>query len=68
MGKSEALVRGGGRFFIENTRRGGGFQEGEGPRGREGVCGELGNFLGWGALNFFFFGAETSTKKRRAHC
>ena len=46
---------GGGRFFIENpTERG---------RGREGVCGELGNFggEGGGAL-YFLLGPETSTK------
>ena len=41
----------------------GGFQEGEGPRGREGVCGELGKFWGGGG-KFFFFRAETSTKFR----
>ena len=42
-GESEARRGGGDPFFIENPRRGGGgFQEG--PRGREGVCGELGNF------------------------
>ena len=43
-------VRGVGRgIFIENPRRGGGvLQEGEGPRGREGVCGELGNLKGGG--------------------
>ena len=48
--KKEGGVRGrreGGRFLIENPRRGG-LQEGEGPRGREGVCGELGIFLGGG--------------------
>ena len=50
------------RFFIENPRRRrGGFQEDEGPRGREGVCGELVFFVWGGGLNFFF-GAETSAK------
>ena len=46
-GEFEALGGGGGgdRFLIENPRRGGGFPGG-GPRGREGVCGELGNFGG----------------------
>ena len=36
-----------GRFFLDNPRRGG-LQEGEGPKGREGVCGELGNLRGGG--------------------
>ena len=40
---------GGSFFLIENPRRGGG----GGPRGREGVCGELGNFFGGGAKYFF---------------
>ena len=53
---SSRCQEGGDRFFIENPK-GGGFQEGEGPRGREGVCGELGNFVG---RPIFFFGAETS--------
>ena len=53
--ESEAPGRGGFGFFIENPRRGGGVQE-EGLRGREGVCGELGNFEGWGAKYFFFRG------------
>ena len=59
-GESEAPgVGGGGRFFIENPRRGGA-PEGEGPRGREGVCSELGN--GGGGGQNIFFGAEMSTK------
>ena len=44
---------GGGRFCIENPRRGGGAPGG--PRGQEGVCGELG-ILGGGGLNIFFRG------------
>ena len=50
---------GGGLIFIENPRRGGGgfLQEGEGLRGREGVCGELGN-LGGGGAKYFFSGPE----------
>ena len=63
-GESEAPggEGGGGRFFIENTRRGGGgfLQEGEGPRGREGVCSEVG-ILGGGA-KYFIFWAEMSAK------
>ena len=43
---------GGDRFFIENPRRAGGSPAQEGPRGRESVCGELGN-LGGGAKYFF---------------
>ena len=46
-------------LFIENPRRGGGSPGREGPRGREGVCSELGNF--GGGLNIFF-GAEMPTK------
>ena len=46
-GQSEAAGRGRGRFFVENPR-GGGLQEGEGPKGREGVCGELGILGGGG--------------------
>ena len=42
--------------FIENPRRGG--VPGEGPRGREGVCSELGNLGGGGGLNFFFSGPK----------
>ena len=48
----------GGSIFIENPRRGGGvLQEGEGPRGQEGVCGKLRNWGGGGpgCLIFFFF-------------
>ena len=56
-GKGESEVqggRGGVQFFIENPRRGGGGSPGrEGPRGREGVCGKLGNF--WGGAKYFFF-------------
>ena len=40
---------------------GGGSRRG---RGREGVCGELGN-LGGGGAKYFFGGPETSTKQRR---
>ena len=61
LGEGGGGVRGvgrrGGSILIENHRRGGeGFQEGEGPRGREGVCAELGFFLGRGDLNIFFRG------------
>ena len=51
---------GGGSVFLENPR-GGGLQEGEGPRGQEGVCGELGNWGGGGLIFFFFF------RDRNAH-
>ena len=43
-GESEAPGGRGGSIFIEIP--GGGLQEGEGPMGREGVCGELGNWGG----------------------
>ena len=44
---------GGDRFFIENPRRGGGSPGQEGPRGRESVCSDLGNFDGGEAKYFF---------------
>ena len=50
--------RRGGRFFIENPRRGGGLPGGWGPlppRGWEGVCGEFGG----GGLNIFFRGRNS---------
>ena len=67
-GESEAPGKGGegGVGSLLKIAGGGGLQEGEGPRGQvhqEGVCGELGNFGGGGG-NFFFVGAETSTKQR----
>ena len=59
-GKGESEALGGGGDVIENPRVGG-LQEGEEPRGQEGVCGELGNFFWGGGLNISF-GSETSTK------
>ena len=59
-GESEAPGRGGFHFLLKIPGRGGGFQEG--PRGREGVCGELGNLGGGGGRLNIVFGAETSTK------
>ena len=60
LGEGEGGVRGarqgGDRFCIENPRRG--QFRGEGPRGREGVCGELGNFLGGGGAKYFFSGPK----------
>ena len=48
--------------FLLKIPGGGGTSPGrEGPRGREGVCGELGNFGEGGGLIFFFSGAEMST-------
>ena len=54
-GKGESEVPGGEGFhFLLKIPGGeGGFQEG--PRGREGVCGELGN-LGGGGAKYFFSG------------
>ena len=58
-GEPEAPGASGGgrdRFFIENHRTGGGGAPAQdGPMGREGVGGELGNF-GGGGLNIFFRG------------
>ena len=54
-GEFEAPGRGG-SAFIENPR-GGGLPGREGPRGRESVCGELGNF-GGGGPNIFFSGPK----------
>ena len=52
--ESGATGRGGGRFLIENPRRGGGLQErvGRGEGAGEGVCREFGG----GGLNIFFRG------------
>ena len=57
--ESEVPWGDGDRFFIENPRRGGGGSPAqEGPRGREGVCGKLGNLGGGGGLNIFFSGPK----------
>ena len=64
-GESKASGRGGGSIFIEKSRKGAGvLQEGEGLRGREGVCGELGN-LGGGGANIFFSGPKCPPRKGR---
>ena len=74
-GRGVRGARTGGSFFfcIGNPRRpggGGGFQEGEGgrPRGREGVCGELGNFGGRGGLNIFFRGRNVHQVENFTSC
>ena len=60
-GESEALGgRGWGVGFLENPRRGG-LQEGQ--RGREAVCGELGNWGGGGGLTFFLSGPKCPPNK-----
>ena len=51
---------GGGIHFLLKIPGGGGFQEG--PRGREGVCGELGN-LGGGGAKYFFSGPKRPPSK-----
>ena len=64
LGEGEGGVRGGGeggdfRFLLKipgGGSPGGGLQEGEGKRGREGVCGESGNLRRGGGLNIFFRG------------
>ena len=57
-GKGEGRVRGaggggGGSIFHWKSQEGVGVPGGEGPRGREGVCGELGNL---GGAKYFFRG------------
>ena len=51
-GESEAPGGGGGVDFLLKILEGGDLQR-EGPRGREGVCSELGNFWGGGGQIFF---------------
>ena len=68
-GESEAPGGEGDRFSIENPRREGSLGR-EGPRCREGVCSELGDFGGGGGLNIFWGGrnvhqAEASEKRCR---
>ena len=54
--------RGGrGHFLLKILPGGGGFQEGEGPRGRGECLQRIGKCWG-GGLHIFFFGAEMSTK------
>ena len=62
-GEFEAPGGGGGIGLLFKFPGGGGFQEGERPRGREGVCGELGNLLGVGCLIFFFRGRNVHQDK-----
>ena len=65
-GESEAPGRGG-AIFIEFRRKGGGFsRRGVGPRGGEGVCGELGNF-GEGGAKYFFLGLKCAPRSRLHH-
>ena len=63
--EGEGGVRGAGRgfgFLLTIPGGGGVLQEGEGPRGREGGClRRIGDF-GGRARQFFFSGAEMSTK------
>ena len=61
-GESEVPEGGGVSVLIAKSQEWKGFQEGEGPRGWEGVCGELGNF--WrGGLHFFFSGPKCPPSK-----
>ena len=58
--ESEAAGReGGGRFLIGNLRGGRGSPRHAGPRGREGVCGELGI---WGGGGKYFFSGRNVHK------
>ena len=59
--RDRARGGGGGRFFIEKSQEAG-LQEGEGPRGRKGVCGELGSW--GGGLNIFFRGRNVHQAKK----
>ena len=62
-GESEAPGGGGVGFLLKIPRGGGGrFQEGEGPGG---CLQRIGDFLGGGGGQIFFFGPETSTKSSR---
>ena len=63
-GEFEAPGRGVGSVFFENPRRGG-FCEGKGPRGWEGVCGELGNFGVGGGAKYFFSGSKRPPRKSK---
>ena len=45
-------------FLLKIPGGGGGFREGEGPRGREGVYGELGKFWGGGGPKYFILGLK----------
>ena len=49
------------RFLIENPRRGR-FSRTGGPKGREGVCGEFGNYGEEGGAKYFLSGPKMSTK------
>ena len=57
---------GGGRLLLKITGEGV-LQEGEGPRGWEVVCGELGNFRrGGGGAKYFFSGPKCPPSNNRA--
>ena len=55
----------GGVDFLMKIPQGGGVSEG--PRGREGVCGELGILGGGGGLNIFFRGWNVHQEKAHKH-
>ena len=61
-GKGKSEASGGGGLFLKIPGGGGVLQEG--PRGREGVCGEFGNLGGGGGLNIFFRGRNVHQDKR----
>ena len=64
-GESEAPGGGGGvGFLLENPRRGGGLQEGEGPRGRAGrVSAANWGIGGGGGSKYFFRGRNAHQEK-----
>ena len=62
-GESEGTGSGGVDFLLKIPQGGGGGLQ-EGPRGREGVCGELGIFWGGGGeLNIFFRGRNVHQER-----
>ena len=51
-----------GGFDFKLEIPGGGLEEGEGPRGREGVCGELGNY--GGGAKYFLSGPKCPPRRK----
>ena len=62
-GESEAPGGGGIRCLLKIPGGARGFLGG--ARGREGICGELGNLRGGGGLNIFFLGPKRPPRKSR---
>ena len=62
--ESEAPGGGGGGSVLLKIPGGGGGFPGEGPRGREGVCSELGNLFGGGGAKYFFSGPKCPPRSK----